>query len=144
MYDVGQVLFLLSRKNNQIIPSRVESVVTVKRLSGAEVTHQVVFPGHEKQLELEKLSVDVFTTANDLREHLLSKTIALIDQDILDTEETITEAWGSTPPPGLEAISTPETTTTKSAEPDKKSTGVQVVELENGMKARLHMPKDLL
>ena len=81
-YDVGQVLYLLSRKNNKIVPARVEAIITVKKITGEETTHELSVPGIEKSAVLEKLDVVPFSSVSTLRSHMLNILEEKIDSEI--------------------------------------------------------------
>ena len=71
-YDVGEVLYLLSKKNNKMVPARVDSVITVKKIGGEETTHELSFPGIDRTTVLEKLEVIPFSNLLELRKYMLN------------------------------------------------------------------------
>ena len=143
MYDVGEVLYLLSNKNNKIVPARVESVVTVKRPQGVDITHEVTVPGHENTIQLEKLSVKIFPDPAKLRKHLLNVLEKQVDEELNEITKAVMNAWGH------EADSVPsildsKIETSQPVENVKQDLDEVVqIELENGIKANVHIPEEL-
>ena len=41
-YDVGEVVFLFSNKNQKIIPAMINAITTVKKLNGVETSHEIM------------------------------------------------------------------------------------------------------
>ena len=151
MYDVDEILYLLSNKNNKIVPAKVESVVTIKRAGGSDITHEIKVPGHEEIIQLEKLNVRIFPNPNSLRKHLLKTLQAQVDEELGEITKIIKSTWGHSPAP---ASSQPEPTDDmhEDEEGNKENQIKQSfqeldeivqIELENGMKARVHIPEEL-
>ena len=147
MYEVGQILYLLSNKNNKVVPSRVESVISVRKSSGVVVTHEVSVAGHVSLIELEKLNVRVFNTAGDLRSHMVDFLVKQVDEELHDVTQAIKTAWPDQSNPDLPTLpsaSTPRTPDELESELSVFDSDSQIVELENGMKARVHVPKEMI
>ena len=142
-HEVGEILYLLSNKNNKIVPCRVESVVTVKRIAGVDVTHEVSVPGHDEHVQLEKLNVKIYKSTAKLREHLLQVTTKQIDDEIADIGKAINSAWPEQTNQHQNQ-SPAEGQSTLEQELADFDVDAQVVELENGMKARVHIPKEMM
>ncbi len=135
MFDVGQILYLISNKNHKIVPARVEAVTTVKKINGTEISHQLSVPGHEKKVVLEKLDVNPFKDINELREHVMKMLRQKVDEEIENVLHISNEFWGEIPD---------QVGTTEQKPADNTKQSIQEVELENGIKARIHMPQELL
>ena len=138
---------MLSNKNNKVVPSRVESVISVRKSSGVVVTHEVSVAGHDNLIELEKLNVRVFNTAADLRSHMVDFLVKQVDEELRDVNQAIKVAWpdqsnSDLPPlPSMDPAQTPAELEHELAPFDSDP---QIVELENGMKARVHIPKEMM
>lgn len=147
MYEVGQILYLLSNKNNKVVPSRVESVISVRKSSGVVVTHEVSVAGHDSLIELEKLNVRVFNTAADLRSHMVDFLVKQVDEELRDVSQAIKAAWPDQSNSELPTLSHQDPAR-EPAELEQELTAFdsdpQIVELENGMKARVHIPKEMM
>ena len=135
-YDVGQVLYLLSHKNNKVVSCRVESVTTTKTLDGTKVTHELSTPAeggvpNTKLIPLEKLQVDTFITLEELRSAMISKATMAIDSDLQHAAEIANAVYGESPTQQSQELSTA---------PNESAVHV---ELPNGATARVTLPKEL-
>ena len=140
-YNVGQVLYLLSKKNSKIVPARVESIVTVTKRSGIEVTHELSVPGATKTAVLEKLDVAPFSDAKDLRSHMLGILQEKVDLEISNVLELAEMAW---PDESISQDTDIENDVTPEISQNADSEKTVQVALPNGQTARVHMPKDLM
>ena len=93
-YEVGDILYLLSKKNHQIVPSRVDSITTIKSVGGEEVTHELSVPGVDRTTVLEKLQVIPFSSILSLREHMVQLLEQKIDAEISAVVTAAQETWG--------------------------------------------------
>ena len=84
-YDVGQVVYLLSKKDSRIFPAKVVEQICRKTLDGEEISYVVQLPDKKSTcVSLESLSVDVFITLDSLQTHLLNEAMddfGFIDRD---------------------------------------------------------------
>ena len=143
MHNVGDVLYLLSNKNQKIVPARVDSVITVKKVDGEQVTHELSFPGMDKTAVLEKLDVTPFDSASALREHMLELLRPKVDTEINSVCEQATQAWGSHGAernPGVVPLAGAHDEIALSTQ----DSGLLQVDLPDGIKARVHLPKELM
>lgn len=137
-YEVGDVLYLLAKKNNKIVPSRVDAIITVKKIGGEEVTHELSVPGVDRATVLEKLDVIPFSSVSDLRTHMLGVLERKIDDEIKSVLSIASAAW-----PREDAHAIPEKKTeplTLTEQPEEP----MLVELPNGQMGKLHLPKELM
>lgn len=142
-HSVGKILYLLSSKNLKIVAARVEAVTTVETISGSKTTHQVSVLGYDDNVVLETLKVNVFTTIQLLKEHLLKVINDKVSSEVSSVVEQATIKW-----PVLN-----ERTEENKESAHKMSVDEAVensvddtihVELADGMRARVHIPKELL
>jgi len=90
-FNVGQILYLLPKKNIKIIPSQVVEEIVKRKISGEEVTYMVMLPDEDRSIiDITKLDVDVFTDAASIRTHMVENAIKSID-DMLDTSVEISK-----------------------------------------------------
>lgn len=84
MYVIGQVLFVVLSKKNQVYPMQVIEVITKKTLNGEEVSY-VLQAGSDKdnKVMLSQVDGEVFNTAEDAKRTLVqratSQIIKLVD-----------------------------------------------------------------
>ena len=89
IYKVGQILYILSKKNaGAIIPVQVVEQVTHKKMSGEEIAYIVTpFNDQTKEFELSNIVGEIYSDLNSLRETMLSRTTTTIDGVILKATE---------------------------------------------------------
>ena len=143
-YEVGDVLFLISNKSNKIVPARVDSITTVKKIDREETTHELRIPSVERTAVLEKLDVKPFSDISDLRHYMLSFLEEKIDLEISTVVEAARVEW---PTPEV----TPEINDQEQVENFRIDQHVVnetpddlQVELPGGGTARVHLPKELM
>lgn len=82
MYSVGQVLFIILNKKQQVIPVQVTEQVVRRTLGGEETTYSVAIPGREgfKSIELNQVDGDVFESIEAVREQMFAHA-----RDVINT-----------------------------------------------------------
>ena len=147
MYEVDQLVYLLSNKNHKIVPAKIESVTTVKKKNGVEVSHELSLPTPEgvaaQVVTLEKLNVKPFSDLASLRQYLLKLIQEKIDADIKSVGDLVSMTWPDSDesPTGPVADLTSDPGVEKKSSPDQ---AVRQVQLEDGTTARLHLPPEFL
>ena len=88
-YKVGQILYILSKKNAAaIIPVQVVEQVTYKKMSGEEVAYIVVpFNDQTKEVELSTIIGEIYSDVGLLRETMLQRAAATIDKLVTNALE---------------------------------------------------------
>ena len=143
-YEVGEVLYLLARKNNKIVPSRVEAIITVKKIAGEEITHELSVPGIDRTTVLEKLDVVPFSSVADLRAHMLSVLEEKIDSEISVVTSLAAEAYRDANIENhLEAVGTSEKKAVD-LPPAGYVEETMTIELPDGKTANVILPKELM
>jgi len=135
-FGVGKILYLLSNKNLKIVAARVEAVTTVESVAGSKTTHQVSVLGYDDNIVLETLDVKPFVDVAVLKEHLLKVISDKVNSEVADVVNLASTEWNLT-----------------DADKDLSTIGEVVgssvddtvhVELGDGVRARVHIPKELL
>ncbi len=130
-YDVGQVVYLLSRKDSRIFPAQVVEQVCRKTLDSEEISYVVQLPDKKAtRMSLENLSVDVFITLDALQTHLLNEAMNSIKQSTQAAKEVQEKIFGVLKDEG--SISLNES---KNTEDDENVE----VDLGDGRKARINL-----
>jgi hypothetical protein len=94
-YDVGQVVYLLSKKDSRIFPAKVVEQICRKTLDGEEISYVVQLPDKKSTcVSLESLSVDVFITLDSLQTHLLNEAMDLIKLSTQSAAEVQDRVFG--------------------------------------------------
>lgn len=88
LYEVGDVLYLVSNKQRQVLPVRVEEQLNRRTLAGESVTYRVRGPGAERTVELSSLSEtsDIYRTLEQARSALHEKASRAIDQVLQEAQ----------------------------------------------------------
>jgi len=88
MYEVGQILFVISKKGNKVFPVQVIEKTTKRTLKGETCTHSIMLPnGNETVAILEDIDVDVFSTHNEAYESMMRNAQSAIQQMIQRAKE---------------------------------------------------------
>jgi len=142
MFDVGEILYLLSNKNHKIVPAIVQAVTTVKKIGGTEISHEISVPGFKEKLVLEKLDVKSFKDIYDLRKHVLALLEEKLDEEI---KGVVALAQNDRQAAQRELASDlPVTESRLERVQHSPQDTIQEIELEDGVKARVHLPKGLM
>jgi len=87
-YDVGQILFLLLRVEKSVIPVQIVEQVIKKSLKGETVLYSVLLPDDkETVVPLDKLSAEIFTSYDDIKNHMIESATAAISKIIEKAKE---------------------------------------------------------
>jgi hypothetical protein len=80
MYSVGQVLFIILNKKQQVIPCQVTEQVVRRSVSGEEISYSVSIPGRSENKihELDTIDGEVFNSIEDVRTYMLEQTNQMI------------------------------------------------------------------
>jgi hypothetical protein len=130
-YSVGQILFVVMNKKNQVYPMQVVEEITKKTLKG-EITSYVLQGGSSTQstIMLDQVDGEVFDSADEVRRVLQSRATTQINKLVAAAVEKSKE-WYSleiVPSEKLESISN---------DPSQISEEDTTVTLPDGTKARL-------
>ena len=79
MYDVGQVLFVVLRKKQKIIPVQVIEQIVRRSLDGETIQYQVRVPSYDDPMSLESLGDDVYSNINDVKDVLKQNASSVVD-----------------------------------------------------------------
>lgn len=99
-YEVGQILFLLPKKENKIVPVRVVEVVVRKKLNDQSVEYIVEIPNRSRDTtSLSELDALAFTSERELRSYMVENSTNAIDQMIASAKRHAVSAFGDQGPP---------------------------------------------
>lgn len=81
MYSIGQVLFVILSKKNQVYPMQVIETITKRTLNGEEISY-VLQAGADKETKvtLDKVDGEVFETSNKARKTLIQRATDQINK----------------------------------------------------------------
>jgi hypothetical protein len=127
-YDVGQVLYVISKKERKVYPVLVIEEIVRKTLSGAETSYIVQLPDRKATtFPLEAVTDHPFTSAAEIRDHLVRTASDSISAMVMEAE-TLAQVLRPTP---VEAAASLH------VEPEEDET--VLVDLPDGTKARLRV-----
>jgi hypothetical protein len=99
-FEVGQILFLLPKKENKIVPVRVVEVVVRKKLNEQSVEYIVEIPNRNRDTtSLSELDAMTFTTDRELREYMVSNSVNAIDRMVETARRHAITAFGEVSQP---------------------------------------------
>jgi len=144
-YDVGEIVYMLSKNNHKIVPARVDSVTTVKKSTGVEVSHELIVPGHSgAAITLEKLDVEVFKDTAQLQQHMLEMLTQEVRNQIHDAQRIVNSTW----PTELEPDTAVAADNKKKEQPtlnlDTPTKDPVKVTLPDGTTANIHLPEGMM
>lgn len=80
MYQVGQVLFIILNKKQQVIPVQITEQVVRRSLNGEEISYSVSIPSRDENRvhELDSIDGEIFDSIDAVREYMLDQTQTII------------------------------------------------------------------
>ena len=135
-YSVGQVLYILVKKQQSVIPVQVVEQILRRTIAGEETMYSVNVPtkgGQLTQLSLDEVSGDVFVTLDEAHAKMLENASAAIDSLISSALATANKYFPAADIPH-EALNGSEL-----------DGGKQTVEalMDDGTVVKVHMPTNL-
>ena len=129
-FQVGQIIYIVLRKKQQVLPARVIEEIQKKTMQGEETSYSVEVPVRDEiqVIPLSQLDCDHFTGIPEVREFLLSNATNVIDRLLQKAENISSNRFAP--------VVFDESTT--SQQPDKVK-----VRLENGSIANVNLPEGM-
>lgn len=95
MYEIGQVVFVVLSKKQQIFPMQVVETVTKKTLQGEEIKY-CLQAGSDKttKIMLDQIEGEIFTSADEARSTLISRATLHINR-LVDAAAKKANIWYS-------------------------------------------------
>jgi hypothetical protein len=108
-FEVGQILFLLPKKENKIVPVRVVEVVVRKKLNDQSVEYIVEIPNRNRDTtSLSDLDALTFTSDRELRDYMVQNSTSAIEQMIATARRHAISAFGDQAAPEPTRVAPPE------------------------------------
>ena len=140
MFEVGQVLFVISNKTQKIVPVQVAEQVIRKSIHGQKTIYLVKVPGKEKLVDLTAIDGSVYSAVDEVRSKLNENILRIVNEMIENAVKIADDQFTPFPHTAEEAAPVPETL---NVGPSPVPTGeVMRVELEDGTVANVSMPPD--
>lgn len=87
-FNVGQVIYLLTKKELKVYPALICEEIQKKSLTGKSVDYIVRLPTSDmREVSLEKLDTEIFTSISLAREEMISKASKKIDAILQSAED---------------------------------------------------------
>ena len=132
-YDVGQTIFVMLRKQRQVIPVLVVEELIRKRVDGESFTYTVQLPDESKtQIPLNKLNADTFETIDAVKDSMLNSAAQTIEKIIIRAEKIKSEFF-------KEYADDKKDVLAKENKPVDKSNDNLQVDLGNGVKGKIDL-----
>jgi hypothetical protein len=97
MHEVGQVLYLVLNKKQQVVPVQIVEQVVRRTMDGEETLHSVKIPTKESLYNLEELDADIYTTLEGVRKKMHDNANLAIEAMILKASEWEKEYFEAPP-----------------------------------------------
>ena len=148
MHEVGQVIFLVSRKAQSVLSAQICEQNVKKTLEGEETTFRVKIggdfdsPGDMQIYDLDRVDADIFGSPEEASDHLMQVAKSAIDELVNSAVEDASRcfAYKSTPTkkvPTKRRSRKPKVT--KAPEPAKEEAATFIT-MPDGTQARLRTP----
>ena len=80
-YQVGQVVYLVSKKDTRIFPARVIEQISRRTLAGEEESYTIELPDKKaSRVPLENIDAEIFVSLDLLKTHLLNEATSTINR----------------------------------------------------------------
>lgn len=98
-YAVGEVLYLISNKQRQVLPMQVEEEINRRTLRGETVSYKVRLPGADKSVDIDSLQGhgELFSSIDDVRSHLEDSARRAIEEVLQDAVKTAAASFDVMP-----------------------------------------------
>ena len=98
-YTVGQVIFLLLKKDKKVLPVKVVEQIVRRTLDEEVVSYNVVFPDKSSTvISLGELNAEVFTDIADLRKKMIERATSMIDEIVGQSRHVAEEKFDYSKP----------------------------------------------
>ena len=96
-YQIGQVIFVLSNKTQTVLPGIVREEIHYRSLDGENVSYKIAIGPANKQRVVDLSSVDgeVYGSLDEVREVLIGKLTAFVDDLCATTNERVNQWYSS-------------------------------------------------
>ena len=136
-YEVGQIVFLLSRKDTKVFPAQIIEEIISKKMDGENISYIARLPNKEKtEIRLDDLAADVFHDAVTLEKFMIDSAKSSISSVIKNASEISSRVFENTVQPSHSSDDSANDEESNLAE----------VDLGNGVKGKLNLndlPLDL-
>lgn len=142
MYVIGQVLFVVLSKKNQIYPMQVIEVITKKTLNGEDVSY-VLQAGSDKsnRVSLNQVDGEVFETSEKVRKTLLQRATSQINKLVEVATKKSAEWYGASEDQIQTVKNLPDLVVGEDLSIPQDSEFVQEVSMPDGTIVKVKLPE---
>ena len=101
MYDVGQVVFVISDKHKRVLPVRVIEQVVRRTLDGESVEYRVQGDQKGQTYTLSQIGTNHFRSAEDVRKYMYENATTTIDEIVNAALQVAQAKYSYTEPESL-------------------------------------------
>jgi|SRR5210317_1229246 ribosome-associated translation inhibitor RaiA len=141
MYEVGNILWIISQEKPGVMPHRVIEEVTKKTLEGSTTQYVVEVPGRNRSRILKETD-DVYTSIDSAKSELMSRAEKAIDKMLQRGNEIISE-WSVVNVETSKKETLDDIQTSSKIEPADNTVGQEMVTLPDGQKVKINFKGDI-
>ena len=135
-YSVGQIIYLLSKKDVKVYPVQVIEEVTRKTIEKEMVSYVIKLPdSDETEVLLEQVDAEIFTTISDVESKMMENASKQI-KSFLDSAKSMSKIFKDIPPKS-QGQKDKKSLSTDTGTP--KSDDTAEVDLGNGVKGKINL-----
>ena len=148
-YKIGQVLFVVLKKENRVVPFQIVEELVKRTLEGEIVTYMARLGSSSEHIAIVDIDGDIYESADKLRKVLVDRATTslnkIIDNAIQKSREWYPTGFASDTSDQLASVRKPRSQKKVSEQPVIQPTMTDAddesfVELSDGTKARVRLP----
>jgi len=141
MYEIGQVLYVVLSKKNQVYPMQVVETITKKTLRGEEISYVLqAGPDKSSRVSLDQVEGEVFETSEKVRRTLLQRASSQIGK-LVDVATKKSSEWYGEPETQAQTIHELPDLITSENEDKTQAESYQTVTMPDGSVVKVRMPE---
>jgi hypothetical protein len=146
MYEVGDIVYIISNKQRQVIPAKIVEQVTRRTLSGEQISYKIQLPGDPNQtrtVDLSSVDGSVHTSIEEVRDLLYKQAMGAIDSVLEAASSMRAASFGVKKTEDIAVQAVVQTDIVHHAEvPKSKKNGASKlkIQLPDGSSANVSMP----
>ena len=96
-YNIGQIIYVLSNKSQVVLPGIVREEIHYRSLDGENVSYKIAIgpPNKQRIVDLSTVDGEVYGSLEDVRNILISKLTAFVDDLCTTTNEKVYQWYGN-------------------------------------------------
>lgn len=141
MYEIGQVLYVVLSKKNQVYPMQVVETITKRTLKGEEISY-ILQAGSDKvnRISLDQVDGEVFDTAEKVRKTLLQRATSQINK-LVDVALKKSVEWYGTSGEIQTVNNLPDLVVREEQQSNDQKEFVQEVSMPDGTVVKVKLPE---